>query len=97
VTPEEDRVQLLAQARHALGISAADVDDAARRFAARIEADSQRGGWRSSFELAPIFRTWGRVLVLGAIGVGLVALGMSRCPLYEQAIAPPPVADEETG
>lgn len=95
MTPQEDRVQLIAQARHALRISAADVDHAARRFAARIEVDSERGGWRSSFELAPMFRTWGRVLVLGAIGVGLVAISMSRCPLYERAIAPPVVSEPD--
>jgi hypothetical protein len=93
VTPQEDRVQLLAQARQALGISAVEVDQAARRFAARLEVDSQRGGWRSSFELAPMLRTWGRVIVLGAIGVGLVALSVSRCPAYEKAIAPPVVTE----
>ncbi len=90
---EDDRQQLIAQARGALGMSAADVDDAARRFAARLELDEQRGGWRSAPEFAPMVRTWGRVMLLGAIGIAVVAVTMARCPLYERAITPPPVTD----
>lgn len=93
MTLQEDRAELIAQARGALGISAVDIDDAARRFAARLEADEQRGGWRGSLEFVPVIRTWGRVLVLGAVGVALIAVTMVKCPLYEQAIAPPPVVE----
>ncbi len=94
-TLEEDRVQLIAQAREALRIGPADVDAAAHRFHARIETDAERGGWQGSIELLPVVRTWGRVLILGALGVALIATTMSRCPLYEQAIAPPVATESD--
>lgn len=92
---EEDREQLIGQARAALEIRPIDLDEAARRFAARLDADAQRGAWRGSTEFVPLVRTWGRVLVLGAIGIALIALSMARCPLYERAIAPPAPAESE--
>jgi opacity protein-like surface antigen len=94
-TIEEDRAQVLAQARRALDLDADHLEEAARRFSARIESEQAREQWRGSVELIPMLRSWGRVMVLGAIGIGLVALSMARCPLYEQAIAPLPSASDE--
>lgn len=94
-TIEEDRAQVLAQARLALDLDAAAVEEAARRFSSRLESDQARGEWRGSVEFLPMLRSWGRVMVLGALGIGLLALSMARCPLYEQAIAPLPSPDDD--
>lgn len=94
-TIEEDRAQLIAQARRALDLDADHLEEAARRFSARLESDHDRGQWRASFEVVPILRSWGRVMVLGALGIGLVALTMARCPLYERAIAPMPAPEDD--
>lgn len=90
MNPERAREELVAQARAALEIEPEEVERAHRRFVARLDADAERGGWRNNTELRPVFAFWARTLLLGFIGVTVIALGWWRCPLYELSVAAPP-------
>lgn len=86
---DESRAELISHARAALDRHSSDVEGAHRRFLARLEAEADQGTWRARREFAPFVRQWLRVLVLGALAVGLVTLSWAHCPMYELSVADP--------
>ncbi|MBK8235319.1 MAG: hypothetical protein IPK74_07180 [Deltaproteobacteria bacterium] len=86
---DESRAELISRAKSALDRHSSDVDGAHRRFLARLEAEADQGTWRPRREFGPFVRQWLRVMVLGALAVGLVTVSWAHCPMYELSVADP--------